>query len=84
MALRMKKVLAKEQPSSVPMHPSTEEAMAVYDQEAGFIIYWDFVLDLVTTCSKLTVTYALFDGMIQRTPYKTIRARECEADGGGG
>ncbi|ETV85151.1 hypothetical protein, variant 1 [Aphanomyces astaci] len=83
MALRMKKVLAQEQ----PLAPSMTDDMAAsgdvrpYDPELGFSVFWDYILLVPAKASFLQVTYAVYEGSILRTKHKVIRARECEPHG---
>ena len=57
MALRMRKVLAKEQPSTTTNIIGNE--IKDYDPEAGFTIFWDYVLDVPTSCEHVQVLYIL-------------------------
>ncbi|RHY04375.1 hypothetical protein DYB36_000894 [Aphanomyces astaci] len=83
MALRMKKVLAQEQ----PLAPSMTDDMAAsgdvrpYDPELGFSVFWDYILLVPAKASFLQVTYAVYEGSILRTKHKVIRARDCEPHG---
>ena len=77
MALRMRKVLAKEQPRTLKPGTST----TVYDPEAGFTIFWDYILDVAASCDRLQLTYAFYEGRVQRTGHKVIRPHECESHG---
>lgn len=51
MALRMTKVISKEQPASVGGFESSK----AYNPEEGFTIFWDYALDVPLSCESLQV-----------------------------
>lgn len=56
MALRMRKVLAKEQPSLTTSALDGSEKRD-YNPEAGFVIFWDYVLDIPPTTGSIQVGF---------------------------
>ncbi|EQC41155.1 hypothetical protein SDRG_01133 [Saprolegnia diclina VS20] len=78
LALRMKKVLAKEQGANSTV---VESSVLPYDPDLGFVIFWDFVLCVPLKAPCLQLTYALYDQTTTRSKHKLVRAHECEPHG---
>ncbi|ETW03484.1 hypothetical protein H310_04935 [Aphanomyces invadans] len=84
MALRMKKMLAQEQPLTASLMTDDMDSIGLplpYDPDVGFTVFWDYILLVPLKATFLQVTYAVYEGEILRTKHKVLRGRECEPYG---
>jgi hypothetical protein len=82
-SLRLQRAVARVEAS-----PHSNRAMAdrlqserTYDPEAGVIVAWDYITGLPLTSGDVRLTHAVYEGKIQRTPFKVAMAKESEPYG---
>lgn len=64
---RIKRLKAREV-GSLPHSNELQET--IYDPSSGFVLYWDFLLDIPPRYREIQLAYGFYDDAIAKTPVK--------------